>query len=64
MAHLDCRRRGDRMSVSTENDQATITDDGLFGRLVLSLGISLRFLLTKDSFTNSRERRAFSRCAA
>jgi len=39
MAHLECRRRGDRVSVSNEDDQATITDDGLVGWLVLSLGI-------------------------
>jgi len=39
MAHLECRRRGDRVSVSSEDDQATITDDGLVGWLVLSLGI-------------------------
>jgi hypothetical protein len=30
---------GDRVSVSSEDDQATITDDGFLGSLVLSLGI-------------------------
>jgi hypothetical protein len=39
MAHLECRRLGDLVSVSSEDDQATITDDGLVGWQVLSLGI-------------------------
>jgi hypothetical protein len=38
IAHLDCRHRGDRVSVP-KDDQTTITDDGLAGPLVLSLGI-------------------------
>jgi hypothetical protein len=29
MAHLGCRRRGDRASVSAEDDQAAIAADGL-----------------------------------
>jgi hypothetical protein len=33
MAHLECRRRGDRVSVLSEEDQATITDDSLVGWL-------------------------------
>jgi len=31
MAHLECRRRSNRVSVSSEDDQATITDDGSVG---------------------------------
>jgi hypothetical protein len=31
MAHLELRRRGNRVSVPSEDDQATITDDGLVG---------------------------------
>jgi hypothetical protein len=40
MAHLVGRRRGDRVSVSSEDGQATITDDGFVGWL-LSLGMGL-----------------------
>jgi len=31
MAHLECRRRGDRVSASRQDDQTTITDDGFVG---------------------------------
>jgi hypothetical protein len=31
MAHLVGRRRGDRVSVSSEDGQTTITDDALVG---------------------------------
>jgi len=44
MAHLVCRRRGDRVSVSSEDGQATITD-GRFIRLLLSLGMVFPLLV-------------------
>lgn len=43
MAHLACRRRGERASVSTKDDQATIPDNGFF-RQLLSLNIQFRTL--------------------
>jgi hypothetical protein len=45
MAHLACRRLGDRVSVSREDDQASIIDNGQFIRLSLSLGIVFLLLV-------------------
>jgi hypothetical protein len=45
-AHLDCRRPSDRVSVSSEDDQTPITDDGLAGWQLelMSLGLSQHLL--------------------
>jgi hypothetical protein len=54
MAHLECRRRGDRVSASSQGDQTTVTDGGFVGWL-LSLGICFEDPYVKSAPTTHRE---------